>query len=58
MAMNKTIKFALATKEQLKKSDKILEKVEIYLDRQTGTLIIVPEEKDLEVFDNMFLIDF
>ena len=57
--VGKTVKFALSTKEALEqRKDKILEKVEVYLDRQTGTLIIVPEEKDLEVSDNMFLFDF
>lgn len=58
--VGKTVKFALSTtKEALtQRNDKILERVEVYLDRQTGTLIIVPEEKDLEVSDNMFLFDF
>ena len=56
--VGKTVRFALGTKESLMKSDRIVEKVEVYLDRQTGVLIIVPEEKDLEVSDNMFLFDF
>lgn len=56
--VGKMVRFAIGTKQQLIKSDKIYEKVEVYLDRETGTLIIVPEEKDLEVSDNMFLFDF
>ncbi len=56
--VGKMVRFAIGTKESLMKSDKIFEKVEVYFDRQTGTLIIIPEETAIETADNMFLIDF
>ena len=51
--VGKTVRFALGTKESLMKSDRIVEKVEVYLDRQSGMLIIVPIGTEEE--DNMFL---
>ena len=49
--VGKNVRFALGTKESLMKSDRIVEKVEVYLDRQSGMLIIVP----IGAEDNMFL---
>ena len=40
----KTVKFAMTTKERLENSNKIFQKVEIYIDNESGYLYIVPEE--------------
>ena len=40
----KTVKFAITTKERLENSNKIFQKVEIYIDNESGCLYIVPEE--------------
>ena len=40
----KTVKFAITTKERLENSNKIFQKVEIYIDNESGYLYIVPEE--------------
>ena len=50
----KPVRFALGSRESLKHCDKILQRVEIYIDGESGTLYIVPEEED----ENMFLPDF
>lgn len=51
--VGKTVKFALGTRESLKNCDKILKKVEIYIDGESGILYVVPEEEE-----NIFLPDF
>ena len=43
----KTVRFALGSKESLLKSDKILQKVEMYIDGESGTLYIVPEDDNV-----------
>ena len=42
--VGKTVKFAIGNKESLMKSNKILQKVEVYIDGESGTLYIVPED--------------
>lgn len=44
--VGKTVKFALGTRESLKNCDKILKRVEIYIDGESGTLYIVPQKDD------------
>lgn len=51
--VGKMVKFALGTRESLKHCDKILKKVEIYIDGESGILYVVPEEEE-----NIFLPDF
>lgn len=51
--VGKTVKFALGTRESLKNCDKILKKVEIYIDGESGILYVVPEEEE-----NIFLPNF
>ena len=46
--VGKTVKFAIGTRESLNKSDKILQQVDIFIDRETGILYIVPQEEELE----------
>ena len=50
--VGKTVKFALGTRESLKNCDKILKKVEMYIDGESGILYVVPEE------ENTFLPNF
>ena len=38
----KTVKFALGSKESLMKMDRILQKVEMYIDGESGTIYVVP----------------
>jgi hypothetical protein len=52
--INKQVRFALGSRESLKHCDKILQRVEVYIDGESGTLYIVPEEED----ENMFLPNF
>ncbi len=51
--VGKTVKFALGTRESLKNCDKILKRVEIYIDGESGILYVVPEEEE-----NIFLPNF
>jgi hypothetical protein len=48
--ISKPVRFALGSRESLKHCDKILQKVEVYIDGESGTLYIVPEEEDENVF--------
>ena len=49
MSMNgKIVKFAIGTKESLEKSNKIFQKVDIYIDGESGILYIVPQEEYIE----------
>ena len=41
----KMVRFALGTQEQLRSLNKILQKVDIYIDGESGTLYVVPQEK-------------
>lgn len=50
----KPVRFALGSRESLKHCDKILQRVEVYIDGESGILYIVPEEED----ENMFLPNF
>ena len=49
----KTVKFAIGTRESLNKSDKILQQVDIFIDRESGILYIVPQEEGLEIQGNL-----
>ena len=40
--VGKTVRFALGSKESLLKSDRSLQKVEMYIDGETGTIYVVP----------------
>ena len=51
----KRFKIAIGTRESLNKCGKILQQVDCFIDGQTGTLYIVPQEDELELEDNMFL---
>lgn len=53
----KAFKIAIGTKESLKKTDKILQQVDCFIDGESGTLYIVPQEEELEIETNMFLKD-
>ena len=53
----KRFKIAIGTRESLNKCGKILQQVDCFIDGQTGTLYIVPQEDELELEDNMFLKD-
>ena len=55
--IGKMFKIAIGTKESLKKTDKILQQVDCFIDGETGTLYIVPQEDELEIETNMFLKD-
>ena len=55
--IGKMFKIAIGTKESLIKTDKILEQVVCFIDGETGTLYIVPQEDELEIETNMFLKD-
>ena len=53
----KIVKFALGTKEQLKKLSKELWQVEIYIDGESGTLYVVPKDNDLQIDKKYDIID-
>lgn len=53
--VGKMFRIAIGTKESLKKTDKILQQVDCFIDGETGTLYIVPQEEELEIETNMFL---
>ena len=55
--VGKRFKIAIGTRESLKNINKILQQVDCFIDGQTGTLYIVPQEDELELEDNMFLKD-
>ena len=40
--IGKTVRFALGNKESLMKTDKILQKVEMYIDGESGIIYVVP----------------
>ena len=40
--IGKTVRFALGNKESLMKSNKILQKVEMYIDGESGIIYVVP----------------
>lgn len=42
----KMVKFAIGSKEQLLNSNKILQKVELYIDGESGVLYVVPQEEN------------
>ena len=53
----KMFKVAIGTRESLKKTDKILQQVDCFIDGETGTLYIVPQEEEFDIETNMFLKD-
>lgn len=53
----KMFKIAIGTRESLNKCGKILQQVDCFIDGETGTLYIVPQEEELEIETNMFLKD-
>lgn len=42
----KAVKFAIGSKEQLLNSNKVFQKVELYIDGESGVLYIVPQEEN------------
>ena len=42
----KTVKFAICSKKDLLNSDRILQKVELYIDGESGVLYIIPQEEN------------
>ena len=55
--VGKMFKIAVGTRESLKKTDKILQQVDCFIDGESGTLYIVPQEEELKIETNMFLKD-
>lgn len=55
--IGKAFKIAIGTRESLKNCGKILQQVDCFIDGETGTLYIVPQEEELEIETNMFLKD-
>lgn len=55
--VGKAFKIAVGTRESLKNTNKILQQVDCFIDGESGTLYIVPQENELEIEDNMFLKD-
>lgn len=55
--VGKMFKIAIGTRESLKKCGKILQQVDCFIDGESGTLYIVPQEEELEIETNMFLKD-
>ena len=55
--VGKMFKIAIGTRESLKKTNKILQQVDCFIDGESGTLYIVPQEDELEIENNMFLKD-
>ena len=53
--VGKRFKIAIGTRESLKNTNKILQQVDCFIDVESGTLYIVPQEEELEIEDNMFL---
>lgn len=46
--VGKMFKVAIGTRESLNKSGKILQQVDCFIDGESGTLYIVPQEDELE----------
>lgn len=55
--VGKMFKIAVGTRESLKKTGKILQQVDCFIDGESGTLYIVPQEEEFEIETNMFLKD-
>ena len=55
--IGKMFRIAIGTKESLKNTNKILQQVDCFIDGESGTLYIVPQEDELEIENNMFLKD-
>ena len=55
--VGKMFKIAIGTRESLNRCGKILQQVDCFIDGETGTLYIVPQEEELEIETNMFLKD-
>lgn len=55
--IGKMFRIAIGTKESLKNTNKILQQVDCFIDGESGTLYIVPQEDELEIGNNMFLKD-
>ena len=55
--IGKMFRIAIGTKESLKNTNKILQQVDCFIDVESGTLYIVPQEEGLEIETNMFLKD-
>lgn len=53
--IGKRFKIAIGTRESLNKCGKILQQVDCFIDGESGTLYIVPQEEELEIETNMFL---
>ena len=49
--IGKRVQFAIGTKEALEKSNKIFQKVDVYIDRESGTLYIVPQEEEEDLLE-------
>ena len=45
---NKAIRFKVATQEDIEKDEDRFSKVEVYIDKEDGSLIIVPKEMEME----------
>ena len=46
--IGKTFKIAIGTRESLKNANKILQQVDCFIDGESGTLYIVPQEEEIE----------
>ena len=55
--VGKMFKIAVGTRESLKRTDKIFQQVDCFIDGESGTLYIVPQEEEFEIETNMFLKD-
>lgn len=55
--VGKMFKIAIGTRESLNKYGKIFQQVDCFIDGESGTLYIVPQEEELEIETNMFLKD-
>ena len=53
--VGKTFRVAIGSQESLKKCGKILQQVDCYIDGESGTLYIIPQEEKLEIENNLFL---
>ena len=47
--VGKMFKIVIGTRESLKKTDKILQQVDCFIDGETGTLYIVPQEEEFKI---------
>ena len=55
--VGKMFKIAIGTRESLNRCGKILQQVDCFIDGESGTLYIIPQEEELEIETNMFLKD-